>query len=48
MTWFCHGLAARPVEPDFAPRDARRAKPACPMIEPIFPEPAEIPWEVER
>jgi hypothetical protein len=45
MTWFCHGLA---LVFEVAPRVRSLAMAAWPMIDPIFPDPAEIPWDVER
>ena len=44
MTWFCHGFATLEV----APLVRRGAIAACAMIEPILPDAAEIPWDVER
>ena len=39
MTWLSHGLGFEEV----APRVRRGAMAPCAMMEPIFPEPAEIP-----
>jgi hypothetical protein len=44
MTWFCHGEALVAV----APRVRSGAMADCAMMEPILPEAAEMPWEVER
>lgn len=44
MTWFVHGDADLAV----APRVRRGAMAACAIMEPIFPDAAEMPWEVER
>lgn len=45
MTWLSHGLGLAFVG---WPRVRSGAMAPWAMMEPIFPEPAEIPWEVER